>query len=290
MKRFTGIALIIASSVAYGAMPIFARLAYGDGASPVTVLFLRFSIASVILLAYMVYSRTPFPQGKVLVNLILMGVFGYVGQSMAYFLAISMAPASLVALLLYLSPVLVNAGSIIVFHERLNWVKIVALVIALAGAVLTVTASGIQIGGTSSELLPGILLGIFSAVIGAAYVLAGSQVLRAAPTIPATTIIITSTAATYSVMAFAQGFSLPQHWYGYATVIALAIISTVFAIGAYMAGLRQIGPANASTLGVIEPLSAVALAALILGEAIFPEQIAGGLMIAFSVVLVSRTV
>jgi drug/metabolite transporter (DMT)-like permease len=57
-----------------------------------------------------------------------------------------------------------------------------------------------------------------------------------------------------------------------------------------MAGLRQIGPANASTLGVIEPLSAVALAALILGEAIFPEQIAGGLMIAFSVVLVSRTV
>jgi drug/metabolite transporter (DMT)-like permease len=43
-------------------------------------------------------------------------------------------------------------------------------------------------------------------------------------------------------------------------------------------------------LGVIEPLSAVALAALILGEAIFPEQIAGGLMIAFSVVLVSRTV
>ena len=290
MKRIIGIALIVASSLAYGAMPVFARLAYADGTSPLTVLFMRFSLAALILLVYMFGSRTPFPRGKTLIHLVLMGVFGYVGQSLAYFLAISLAPASLVALLLYLSPVLVTAGSFIFLHERVTWIKIAALIMALAGAALTISARGELGVGQSKGILPGILLGILAAVIGAVYVLAGSRVLRAAPAIPATAIIITSTAATYTTFATVQGFTFPAHWHGYAAILALATISTVFAVSTFMAGLQRVGPANAATLGVLEPASAVALAALILGETIHPQQIIGGFIIAFAVVLVSRMV
>ncbi len=270
-------------------MPIFARLAYADGTAPTTVLFMRFSLAALLLLVYMAASRTPFPRGKILFQLILMGVIGYVGQSLAYFLAISLAPASLVALLLYLSPVLVTLGAFFFLKEKITRLKIGALILALAGAVLTITTGGgITSGGEGS--IPGILLGILAAVIGAAYVLVGSNVLRAAPAIPATTVIITSTAATYTVIAAAQGFTFPAGWNGYAAIGALSTISTVFAIGAFMAGLQRVGPANASTLGVLEPVSAVALAALILGETLLPGQMIGGMMIAVAVVLVSRTV
>jgi drug/metabolite transporter (DMT)-like permease len=290
MKRFTGVALVVVSSIAYGAMPIFARLAYADGTAPTTVLFLRFTLAALILLVYMVASGTSFPRGKTLVQLILMGVIGYVGQSLAYFLAISLAPASLVALLLYLSPVLVTVGAFVFLHEKITWLKIAALGLALAGAVLTISANGGLASLQARGILPGVLLGLLAAVIGAVYVLVGSNVLRAAPAIPATTIVITSTAAAYTVIGAVQGFTFPSTWNGYAAILALATISTVFAIGTFMAGLQRVGPANASTLGVLEPASAVALAALILGETLVPGQIIGGVMIAVAVVLVSRTV
>jgi drug/metabolite transporter (DMT)-like permease len=291
MKRFIGVALVVVSSIAYGAMPIFARLAYADGTSPTTTLFLRFSIAAVILLVYMLASQTPFPTGKTLVGLILLGVIGYVGQSLAYFLAISMAPASLVALLLYLSPVLVTLGSFLFLHERMTPLKLGALALALAGAVLIVSAGGAGAGDKEVPgLATGILLGVMAAVVGAVYTLVGSQVLRKVPTIPATTMIISSTAATYTVIASINGFQFPAHWQGYAAIAALATISTVFAIGLFLAGLQRVGPTNASTLAVLEPVATVMLAVLVLGETPHPGQIIGGLMIAAAAVLVSRSV
>lgn len=289
-KRFLGVGFIVSSSIAYGAMPIFARLAYADGAAPTTVLFLRFSMAALVLITYMVVSRTAFPRGKILLMLILMGVIGYVGQSLAYFVAFSLAPASLVALLLYLSPVLVTVGSFFFLKERITWLKILALALALAGAVLTITAGDGSAGGEAKGLAAGILLGILSAVIGAGYTLVGSRVLTAAAAIPATTVVIASTAAAYTGIAAAEGFTFPAHWSGFTAIIALALVSTVFSISMYMAGLKLVGPVNASTMGVLEPVSTVVLAALILGETLQPEQILGGTMIAAAVILVSRSV
>ncbi len=60
--RYIGIILIIISAVSFGAMPIFARVAYASGADPITVLFLRFGIAAVVMLGIMLASKTPFPR------------------------------------------------------------------------------------------------------------------------------------------------------------------------------------------------------------------------------------
>ena len=49
-------------------MPIFARLAYKSGADPITVLLLRFGIAAVVMMGIMLFSKTPFPRGLVLLN------------------------------------------------------------------------------------------------------------------------------------------------------------------------------------------------------------------------------
>ena len=50
--RFLGIFYIIISGASFGAMPIFANIAYDAGANPTTVLFLRFTIASFIMLVW----------------------------------------------------------------------------------------------------------------------------------------------------------------------------------------------------------------------------------------------
>ena len=276
-----GVLLIITSAISFGAMPIFARLAYSSGADPITVLFLRFGLAAVVMMGIMLFGKIRFPRGLLLLELILLGAIGYVGESLAYFTALTMASAGLVALLLYIYPALVTALSAIFLKEHLTTVKVVALFFALSGTALT-----IQI--TSGGSIIGILLGIAAAVDYAIYILLGSRIVRRSGSIGSTSIIIASTAGVYAIIAPFHGLAFPGSALGWIAVIAIALISTVISFVTFFAGLKRIGPTTASTLSTFEPIVAVALAAIVLGETITPVQALGGLLILIAVVILSR--
>ncbi len=282
VKRFLGVLFIIISAISFGAMPIFARLAYAAGVDPITVLFLRFSMAALVMILIMVVSKTPFPRGLILLELILLGAIGYVGESLAYFIALTMASAGLVALLLYIYPALVTALSAIFLKEHLTRVKIVALFLALSGTALTIRI-------TSGGSLLGVLLGIAAAVDYAIYILLGSRIVRRSGSIASTTIIITSTAGVYAGIVAVRGATFPTNVQGWLAIIAIALISTVLAFVTFFAGLKRIGPTSASTFSTFEPIVAVVLAALVLGETISPVQLVGGVLILTAVVLLARS-
>jgi len=281
-NRRIGLILIIISATSFGVMPIFARLAYNAGAEPITVLFLRFTIAAVVMNLIMVLGRTVYPRGLILLELILLGAICYVGESLAYFLALKMTSAGLVALLLYIYPALVTALSAIFLKEHLTRVKIVALFLALSGIALTLRISG------DGSLL-GILLGIAAAVDYAIYILLGSRILRRSGPMGSTTVIITSTAGVYAGIVAIRGVTYPATSTGWIAIITIALISTVLAFVTFFAGLKRIGPTSASTLSTFEPIVAVVLAAIVLGETISPFQIFGGILILAAVVLLATS-
>jgi drug/metabolite transporter (DMT)-like permease len=66
-----------------------------------------------------------------------MGAVGYAGVSLAYFTALTMASAGLVALLLYLYPALVMVLSGVFLGERLSRVNVGVPLLALLGTALT---------------------------------------------------------------------------------------------------------------------------------------------------------
>ena len=280
-QRFSGILFIIISAISFGAMPVFARLAYEAKADPLTVLFLRFGIAAIVMLAILFASKTPFPRGLLLIELILLGAIAYVGESLAYFTALTMASPGLVALLLYIYPALVTTLSAVFLKEHLTTIKIVALFLALSGTALT-----IQI--TSGGSIVGILLGIAAAVDYAIYILLGSRIVKRSGPIGSTAIIIASTAGVYAIIAPIHGLSFPIDVQGWVAIVAIALISTVLAFVTFFAGLKRIGPTTASTLSTFEPIVAVALAAIVLGETITPVQALGGALILVAVVILSR--
>jgi drug/metabolite transporter (DMT)-like permease len=281
-NRRLGMILIIISAASFGVMPIFARLAYNSGADPITVLFLRFAIAAVAMNLIMVVSRKPYPRGLILLELILLGAIAYVGESLAYFLALKLASAGLVALLLYIYPALVTALSAIFLKEHLTRVKIIALFLALSGTALTLRISS---GGS----LLGILLGIAAGVDYAIYILLGSRIVRRSSPLSSTTVIITSTAGVYAGIVAIRGVTYPTTSTGWIAIIAIALISTVLAFITFFAGLKRIGPTTTSTLSTFEPIVAVVLAAIVLGETISPIQILGGILILAAVVLLATS-
>lgn len=280
-NRWLGLLLIITSAISFGAMPVFARLAYAAGADPITVLFLRFSIAAVVMILIMILTRTPFPRGLILVELILLGAIGYVGESLAYFMALTMASAGLVALLLYIYPALVTALSAIFLKEHLTPAKIVALFLALSGTALTIRITS---GGSTL----GILLGIAAAVDYAIYIVLGSRIVRRSGPLGSTTVIIVSTASVYAGIVAIRGVTFPATSIGWIAILAIALISTVLAFTTFFGGLKRIGPTNASTLSTFEPIVAVIMAAIVLGESISPIEFLGGVLILAAVVVLTR--
>lgn len=281
MNRLAGIGLIIISAISFGTMPIFAHMAYGAGSDPITLLVLRYSIGGTILLVIACIERKPLPTRRILLGLIGMGVFGYVGQSFFYFMALTMASTSLVALILYLYPVLVTIFSVLLFKEKLTVVKTTALGLALCGA-------GLAVGPAGDGQPAGILMAFIAASIYSIYILAGSRIMKGTDAVQATTIIIVSSFVVYAGLAAWRGLHLPQTNQGWIGVLGVAVICTVVAALTFLAGLKRIGPSNAATLSIAEPVTSVFLASLLMHDTLTPLRILGGFLILAAVILLTR--
>ena len=271
-------------------MAILARAAFASGVDTPTLLALRFGIAAVAMFVLALLRKVPLPTGSTLGALVALGAIGYGGQAYSFFTALTLAPAGVCALLLYLHPALVALLAAAFLHERLTPVKLVALAIALSGMVLTIMPALMTPEGTPAA--PGIAMGIGFAIAAAVfyslYIVAGAWVGRRVDAFPVSTVVIASAAVLFIAAEVVRGPQWPQTPEGWAAVVAIALLSTVAAVTLYFAGLKLIGPTRASTVSTLEPLVTVTLAALVLDEHIAPVQMAGGALILSAVVLLAR--
>jgi drug/metabolite transporter (DMT)-like permease len=243
-------------------------------------LVLRFSFAAVIMMFLLLLRKEPLPRGKILLQLIGMGALGYVGQSFSFLSAIKYASAGLVALLLYLYPMFVFILSVIVFREKVTWLKVAALILALIGTALTVDPAGGQ--------LPGILLAICAALVYSIYIIVGTNVMKHVSAIQSSLVIFASAGAVYGGLTMVNGAHFPTTNFGWLGIAGIVLIATVIPVATFLAGLERIGPTNASMLSTLEPAVTVLLAGLIFGEQLEPITIAGGGLILAAVILLTR--
>ena len=181
MNRIVGIFLVAASAAGFGTLAIFGRYAYADGMDALTISFLRFSLAAVLMLGVLVVRRESLPRGRVLLRLILMGALAYVGGSFVYLTALQYASAGLVAVLLYLYPVFVALLAVLVLHEPINATKWLALGLALGGTELAV--------GPMSGQAMGIALAVAGAAFYAIYIIVGKGAMQQVSPVQSSTVI-----------------------------------------------------------------------------------------------------
>ena len=280
-QRWIGGVLVLISAAAYGGMAIFARMAYTDGVDTFSLLFLRFSIAAVFVLAYMALKRIHFPRGKVLLGYGLMGALGYVGQSSSYFSALKYASAGLVALLLYLYPVLVTVLEIVIEKKPLTRQKLLALALSFFGTVLTI---GPQLVGQPL----GVLLGISAATIYSVYILVGNRLSGKADVISSSATVMGAAALVFGGVVSIRGLQLPASNMGWCAVFAIVFLCTILAMITFLAGLERVGATNAAMLSTFEPVTTIVLAWLVLGEQMTFMRILGGLLILLAVFILAR--
>ncbi len=281
MKRITGIVLIAISAASFGTLAIFGRFLYADGMDTFTVLFLRFGISALLMTFILLLRREPFPRGRVLLQLIGMGALGYVGQSFSYLSAIKYASAGLVALLLYLYPMFVFILSVIILHEKVTWVKVAALLLALVGTALTVGPAGGQ--------FLGVFFALSAAAIYSVYIIVGTNVMKHFSAVQSSVVIFASAGAVYGTLTAINGAHFPTSGATWLSIAGIVLIATVIPVVTFLAGLERIGPTNAAMLSTLEPVVTVLLAAWLFAERLDTLSMVGGGLILVAVMILARS-
>ncbi|HMI70585.1 MAG TPA: EamA family transporter, partial [Solirubrobacteraceae bacterium] len=169
--RSSGTLMCLGSGAAFGAMAVFGKLAYGEGATVGTLLAVRFALAAALFWTLVLVGRggrrevRALSRGDIAVGLTL-GACGYALQSGCYFAALERIDASLLSLLLYTFPAIVAAAAIALGREQLDRRRLTALALALGGLVLVVAGAGT---GALDPL--GAALAIAAAVVYSTYIL-----------------------------------------------------------------------------------------------------------------------
>jgi drug/metabolite transporter (DMT)-like permease len=269
-----GLALVALSTLAFGVLPILGKVAYGAGVRPVPLLAWRYVVAALL---FTLLRRGPMPDRRTRLRLWAIGAV-FVGNSLAYFLALATVPASTVALLLYSYPVIVALLAAAVGLEGLTARSLVAALLAFAGCGLTAAGEGGL--GAILHVGPGVLFALLCAFIYASYIV---LVGRFAPQVAAEDVaqhLAQASAAVCAVLALSTGDvflpSAPRAWL---PVLGIAVVSTVVALCAFLAGMARVGPTRASVLSSLEVLVTLVLAFALLGERLRPWQWLGAVLI-----------
>jgi drug/metabolite transporter (DMT)-like permease len=280
MKKLIGILLIAISAASFGTLGIFGRYVYGDGMDIFTALFIRFGVSAIFMITVLIARKERFPRGRILAQLIGMGALGYVGQSFLYLSSIKYASVGLIALLLYLYPMFVFILSTIFLREKVTAVKIIALVLSLVGAALTVDPKGGQ--------LLGVVMIIAAALVYSVYIVVGANVMKHVTAFQSSAVVFMSAGAVYGMLTFGNGVNLPQSNTGWLAMLGMIVFSTIIAITTFLAGLEIVGPTNAAMLSTLEPVVTVLLAAWLFGERLTPITLLGGGLILAAVIILTR--
>jgi drug/metabolite transporter (DMT)-like permease len=280
-----GVLFCLASAAAFGAMGIFGKLAYDEGATVGTLLATRFVLAAG-LLWLLVRARHLRALARRDVGIALaLGAVGYGAQAGGYFAALERLDASLLSLLVYTFPVMVTVAAVVLGRERASRRTAVALGFASSGLVLVLA------GAAGSLDALGTALGLSAAVVYSAYILVSEGIAARVGPLALSTLVCTGAAMTLTLAGLAGGDLDPGSvtTTGFAWLAGLAVVSTVGAIGLFFAGLRRVGPTAASILSTLEPVVTVALASVAFGESLGSVQLAGGALVLLAVLAV-RTV
>jgi drug/metabolite transporter (DMT)-like permease len=279
--RIAGIGYILLSAACFAVMPVFGMRLYAEGLRPTDLLCMRFGFAAALLWAIVFRQGLALPRGRALWVLIAMGGIGYTGQALCYFSALRLAPAAVVALLLYLYPAFVTVLAWLVLKEHIGRRKLIALLLALAGCALTV--------GYASGAQPlGLVIASGAALIYAVYIIAGRLVPRGVPALVQAAIVCTAAAVTTTLLTLPEGPRAPETLIGWSAALALAFVGTVVAVSAFLAGLARLGASSAATLSTVEPVLTALAGAALLGQPLGLGTIVGGALILVAALLITR--
>jgi drug/metabolite transporter (DMT)-like permease len=277
--RWIGAGLCAASAAGFASLSILGKAAFASGMTIPGMLSLRFGGAAIILGSYIVLNRRRrlYPGARLAGKLLLLGAVGYAGQSTLYFGALQRLPASMASLLLYVYPFFVALLDWLLNQQRPGRREWLAMAAAGIGVLLTLQPGQAMRGEALRMDSLGVVLVIASAAWYAGYIVISDRVVHRVGPMVSTAWIAAGAGLSFTLAGWlTDGLQHSLTAQQGLIVLGMILLSTILALGAFLAGMARVGPTAASLLSTLEPVFTVLLAALLLGERLTPVQTLGG--------------
>jgi len=277
---------------AWGGSFIATKVALAD-VSPVTIVWIRFAMGVLILGAAVAVRRQfALPARNEWGYLALLGFIGITFHQWLQSNGLVTAQATTTAWIVSTTPVFIAILAWLVLKEGLGPLKIAGILLAALGVLLVVTRGDLASMARGKFGAPGDFLILISAPNWAVFSVLSRRGLRTSPPARMMFYVMTLGWLFTNVLFFAgPGFAeVPQlSLQGWLGVGFLGVFCSGLAYIAWYDALQALEASQVGVFLYIEPLVAVALSALILGEAITPALLLGGAIILLGVYLVNRS-
>ena len=183
------------------------------------------------------------------------------------------------------APIFVTLGAWLLFRQRVSRLFLIALAVTLGGATLLI-GPNFALGGRA---LLGDALGVLTAVFYAGYMLAIKAASERTSTagIMAVSTGIAALALFPYALATADVF-LPQSSAGWLVLVGLALIPHIAGQSLIAYGFAHLPASFSSVSLLLQPVLAAMYAWMLLGEAVGPVQMLGGLVVLAGIYLAKR--
>lgn len=295
MKDIKNKVAILTSAFCFGLIPIFGTVLSTNGISSFQQTFFMEILSFLIIFpAYMIFFKSKIIEKK---DLLFFALFGLILFSVNMFPLTAIAigtPVAFVSLVLYMHPVFTLFVGKFWFKEYISRKKLLFLFLSLIGVGLILN-EGLQL-----ELITtgGIILAVFSALSMSLWSNFGKEAsIRKYK--PFDTFFYSAAGAVILLIisSFIFPHIFPSESVGYFTfnislnnlllLIGLSFTSTVVGHTMFFYGIEKVSVVTGSILGLIEPLTAIVLSAILFNQNITPIMVLGGILILTMSVLMS---
>ena len=280
--KHKGIICGILAAICYGTNPLGALPLYEEGVNTSSVLFLRFSIATLILGVVMIANRKSFAvtRGE-LTTMASLGALMAV-SSLTYYQSFRYMDAGIASTILFVYPVMVAVIMATFFREKVTATTITSIVLALAGIGLLYRGdAGISLSMT------GVMLVMVSSLTYAVYIVIVNQSEIRMSIVKLTFYVL----LICSMCLFAYSFTSsdlhlmlppsPRAWF---FACWLGLVPTVLSLLFMTIAVHEVGATPTAIMGALEPLTAVAIGVMMFGEA-FTLRLCVGIVLILAAVL-----
>lgn len=268
----------------YGTNPLFAVPLYSVGMNATSVLLYRYLLGIPILaLMLIAHSERLLPH---LDQLMPAGCVGIVMgiSSLALYEAYGCMNPGIASTLLFMYPLFTTVIMTVFYHEKLRLLTCLSLAIMFAGLYLLLNP-----GPDAAFNFKGVALTTISALSYAAYLIAFkvSKTLQAIPNKQSLLVQLMSGSLVFvAASASGQALTLPASLFAWGNLAALTILPTVLSLLFTIRAIRLVGPTPTALFGGLEPITAVLLSILFLGQSLTLDESIGGLLIILATMLV----
>lgn len=286
MHHLKGYLFAAIAAAAYGTNPIFAIPLYHEGMNVSSVLFMRYAMAVAIMFV-MTMVRSP---KSLVIKPKHIGILAFMGilmvlSSIGLFASYKYLSAGIASTLLFFYPVMVAIIMAIFYKERLTRKAWICLVTAFLGVVILSKGDD---GGFISFL--GLTLVMFSSLSYAIYlVYINRGPMKGIDPSAVTFYVIVGGFLVMILNCLLDGGVILPHTTGaWLNTIGLGVFPTVVSLIFTSRAIALIGSTETAIFGALEPLTAVVLGIIILGETLTIGPAIGMILIFVSVTVLMK--